>query len=534
MDDIGFPKNMPNEHMSFVYAAFNEIKRLKDEVNYYRRKLYGSKAERYICEKIEIPQNSLFDEPENIIASQTNTEEENIDSNEEVSSFQEKETKDDKKQKNEKTSRKPGGKKPFPENLPREDKVHDIPEDKKVCHCGCSKLIRIGEESVEKIDVVPASFKVVNHIYPKYACPECEQNVVKAHAAPSLIPGSMAESGLLAHIVTHKYLFALPLYRQENMLQQKNIFIPRITLARWVIACAQAVEPLVEEIKKYILSLPVVHCDETPVQVLKGTGKAPTSKSYMWVIASGLNARPAVVFQYYSSRKSECAFDLLTDFKGECIQVDGYSGYDALCTQKNLKRAGCFAHVRRKFHEAFQDGSKSGKPLAEKFLQKIQDLFMIERDLVPLSPDKRKDERQNKSKFIMNEIRTLIDENVTKIVPGNKLGSAFGYISNEWPYLQEFLTNGLISISNNTVENSIRPFALGRKNWLFADTSQGAHASAILYSLVSSAKENKIPVEDYLTHVFTKLPLVGKEEGLTLESLLPWNYVMPPEVEGQE
>ena len=429
-----------------------------------------------------------------------------------------------------KPPRKPGGKKPFPENIPREVKIHDLSEEEKICKNDLTPLVVIGEDIVEKLDVVPVSLKVIQHHYLKYACPCCQQNVLKAKAEPSIIPASMAEPGLLAHIAVNKFLFALPLYRQEFLFKQKDIEIPRITLARWMIACGFAVLLLVNEIKKYILSQQVVHCDETTVQVLIGTDKKATSKSYMWVLASGVDSHPAVVFQFYSSRSGQCANDFLEGFRGH-LQVDGYDGYNGVCNLPGVIRIACWAHVRRKFESAFKDGAPIGKLLAEEFLKEIKKLFLIEREVLPLTAEERVKIRQEKSQPVITEIRKLIDDNVNKIVPRSKLGNAFGYISNEWPHLLHFLNHGLISLSNNRVENVIRPFAIGRKNWLFSDTVEGAEASAAIYSLIGSAKENKLHVEDYITDVFTKLPRLLKEEKPSLTSLLPWNWKKeaPPE-----
>lgn len=194
--------------------------------------------------------------------------------------------------------------------------------------------------------------KVMAHHYLKYTCPCCEQNIVKAKAELSIIPASMAEPGLLAHVIMNKYFFALPLYRQEVLFLQKNMEIPRITLARWMIAAGNAVLPFVQEIKKYILTQPATHFDETSVQVLKEPEKKATAKSYMWVLASCLEAKPAVVFQYYPNRTMESANDFLGGFKGY-PHADGYDGYNGICNLPEVTRIGCWAHARRKFESAF-------------------------------------------------------------------------------------------------------------------------------------------------------------------------------------
>ena len=515
MNEIEFLEDIPEKSRTKVACLYNENIFLREQVKSLQRLVFAQKSERFVGAELILPKESLFNEPEQLIS------EENKNSIEKEESSNEN-TKEGKP----KPQRKSGGKKPFPENIPREVKIHDLPENEKICRNDLTPLLPIGEDVVEKLDIIPMTMKVIQHRYLKYACPCCQQNVARAKAESSLIPGSMAEAGLLAHITTNKYFFSLPLYRQEALFKQKEIEIPRITMARWMIACGNAVLPLVNGIKKYILSQNVVHCDETPVQVLSGTGKKATAKTYMWVLASGLEAYPATVFQYYSNRSNKSANEFLSEFRGY-LQVDGYDGYNEISNHPEVTRVACWAHVRRKFESAYKDGAKQGASLSEEFLKLIQKLFSIDRKVADYTPEERIKVRQQESKPIVDNIRKLIDENVNKIVPRSKLGIAFGYITNEWPHLLHFLNHGLISLSNNRAENAIRPFAVGRKNWLFSDTVTGAQASAALYSLVLSAKENNLPVEYYLDDVFSKLPLLLKEENPSYESLLPWNWKDP-------
>lgn len=515
MNEIEFLEDIPEKSRTKVACLFNENIFLREQVRSLQRLVFAQKSERFVGAELILPKETLFNEPEKIVSD----ENKNSIAKEESSNENTKEGKP-------KPQRKNGGKKPFPENIPREVKIHDLSENEKICKNDLTPLLPIGEDVVEKLDIIPMTIKVIQHRYLKYACPCCKQNVVRAKAEDSIIPGSMAEAGLLAHVATNKYFFSLPLYRQEVLFKEKDIDIPRITLARWMIACGNAVLPLINEIKKYILSQNVAHCDETPVQVLSGTWKKSTTKTYMWVLASGLEAHPATVFQYYSSRSQASANDFLSEFR-RYLQVDGYDGYNEICNYPGVNRVACWAHVRRKFESAFKDGAKKGSSLSEEFLKLIQKLFSIERKVADFTPEERVRIRQEESKPIVDNIRNLIDENVTKIVPHSKLGIAFRYISNEWTYLSHFLNYGLISLSNNRAENAIRPFAVGRKNWLFSDTAAGAEASAALYSLVLSAKENNLPVEYYLDDVFSKLPLLLKEENLSYKSLLPWNWKDP-------
>jgi len=509
MDIIGFPEDLPEKFKPYFMSIYNENIRLKERVNSLLRISLSHRSERYDIPDPLYPEGSLFNEPEKVILESAEPK----DKSEKIE-----------EPKNKSPSNKKGGRKVISPNLPRETRVHDLSEEDKVCKNDLTPLVKIGEEIVEKVDIVPAKVKVIEHRYLKYACPCCQQNLVRAKTEPSIIPGSMAESGLLAHIATNKYFFALPLYRQESLFKQNGIEIPRVTLARWMISIGEAILPLVKEIKKYILSHHVVHCDETHIQVLKEEAKKATSKSYMWVLASGMSAPfPATVFQYYSNRKQESAEDFLENYQGY-LQVDGYGGYNSIANRPDVTRVGCWSHSRRKFESAFKDGAPKGKAVAELFLKEIQKLFLLEREFVSLSPQDRLKIRQEKSKPIIDSIRKLIDEYVTQIMPRSKLGIAFGYISEEWTNLNQFLSDGSVNLSNNRVENAIRPFAIGRNNWMFSYSANGADSSAAIYSLVTTAKENKLHVEEYLNDVFSKLPILKQEENSSYEALLPWNW----------
>ena len=509
MDIIGFPEDLPEKFKPYFMSIYNENIRLKERVNSLLRITLSHRSERYDIPNPLHPEGSLFNEPEKVIQ-ESEESKDNSEKKEEP--------------KNKSSSNKKPGRKPISPNLPRETRIHDLSENEKICKNDLTPLVQIGEEVVEKIDIVPAKVKVIEHRYLKYACPCCQQNLVRAKTEPSLIPGSMAESGLLAHIATNKYYFALPLYRQESLFKQNGIEIPRVTLARWMISIGEAILPLVKEIKKYILSHNVVHCDETHVQVLKEEAKKATSKSYMWVLASGMSAQfPATVFQYYSNRKQESAEDFIENYQGY-LQVDGYGGYNSLANRPGITRVGCWSHVRRKFESAFKDGAARGKAVAELFLKEIQKLFLLEREFVSFSSEERLRARKEKSTPIINSIRKLIDENVTQVMPRCKLGIAFGYICEEWTNLNQFLSNGSINLSNNRIENAIRPFAIGRNNWMFSYSANGADASAAIYSLVTTAKENNLHIEEYLNDVFSKLPLLKDQENPTYEALLPWNW----------
>jgi hypothetical protein len=279
--------------------------------------------------------------------------------------------------------------------------------------------------------------------------------------------------------------------------------------------------------RAHLVSQAVLHCDETPVQVLKGTGKAPTATTYMWVLGSAEDDPPIAYFEYHNSRSQEAAENLLRDFQGY-LQVDGYAGYNSVCADPKVTRVSCWAHARRKFDSAKQDGAKAGVSLAEEFLEEMKKLFLLERDLKSLSPEKRLEARKQQAPPVLAELRKKLDENLTKVPPRSKLGTALRYLAEEWDGLLRFLEDGRVSLSNNRVENFIRPFAVGRKNWLFADTVLGAQASAALYSLAVTAKLNGHDVAGYFRDVFTRLParLKAAPEA-PLDDLLPWLWKAP-------
>ena len=507
---------IPDDCKIDVARLYNQVQHLTEEINSLRRKLFGRKCERYVVGDYIPFKGSLFDEPESLVP-QEEQKKLNNENNDENQTTTKKDDSAEKSEKKKDTSLKP--KKALPENLPREVRIHDLPEEQKKCPHDGTQLEEICEDVFEKLTVVPASLKIVEHRYKKYSCPCCHKHIVKPKSQPSILSGSLAEPELIAHVAAQKFLFALPLYRQEELFKQKNIEIPRSTLARWMIAAGQACFPLVEYMKQKILENPVVHCDETPVQVLKGTGKNPTAKTYMWVLANSIEQTPAVVFQYYTSRSQISANHFLGNFKG-FLQVDGYAGYNAFCSSPFVTRVGCFAHVRRKFESAYVEGAKQNQSISGIILEKIKILFLIERECSSFSAEDRIKMRQEKSKPIVDEIKNLIDTNILLVPEQSKIGKALHYAYNECPHLLHFLNNGFISLSNNLVENAIRPFAIGKKNWLFSNSADGAHASANLFSLIESAKLHDLDPVKYLTHVFKELP--NCKTLADYEALLPY------------
>jgi len=424
-------------------------------------------------------------------------------------------------------TRKKSGRKPLPENLPRIEIVHDLPEDEKFCAHDGHALEEIGREVSEQLEIIPATIQVLRHIRPKYACPQCKTGIKIAPVPPQPIPKSLASAGMLAHVATSKYVDALPLYRQEVMLRRLGIDLPRATLANWMIKSGQLVVPLVNLIHEQLVGGDYVLCDETRFQVLKETGKRAQSQSYLWVLRGGTEKHPLLLYDYDPSRSSEVPMRLLEGFQGY-LQTDGYEGYTAIGSMGGVIHVGCWAHARRKFDEALgaqgknkNKGAKRTKKQgkAEQGLRWIGKLYRIERETAEMSAQERHRIRQERSRPIVDQIRDWLNESVGSVPPKSLTGKALGYLDKQWPKLVRYLEDGRIRMDTNLVENAIRPFVIGRKNWMFADTVRGAEASANLYTVIETAKANGIEPYAYLRHVFAELPKATKLENI--EALLP-------------
>jgi transposase len=408
--------------------------------------------------------------------------------------------------------------------------IHDLPEEEKVCACGC-KLSKIGEESCEKLDYIPAKLRVIVHIRYKYACKACEgvdsdKGAVQiAPAPPQIIPKGIATPGLLSHILVSKFCDALPFYRQEKIFARLGVDLTRANMANWAIQASERCRPLMELLREEILSGPLINIDETPVQVLQEPGRANTTKSYMWVFRGGPPDRPALVFLYSTTRSGQVPEDYLDGYQGY-IQTDGYSGYNALGVRAGIIHIGCWAHSKRKFFEVVQarqnNGAQEGKTgSAEVALSYIAKLYAIESlaKRREYSPEEVRHLRQEEARPILDEFRAWLEKRSAQTPPKGLLGKAIAYTLNEWNKLVRYLEDGLLRPDNNLAENAIRPFVVGRRNWLFCGHPRGAHSSAALYSLIETAKANGLEPYLYLRFLFDRLPTATSTEEF--KALLP-------------
>ena len=409
--------------------------------------------------------------------------------------------------------------------LPEEEVLLEIPEEQRICgKCG-GKMKPIGKKFLRhEMQIIPKQTKLLAYYAVTYACDHCEKDTGFAHIISvkppvPLMKHSLASPSTVAYIMTQKYVDGLPLARQEKIWVREGISLSRATMANWVIQCSENwLKPLYKHMKQELLTHSVIHADETVVQVLKEDGKPATSESRMWLYASAALLRHQVrVFEYQPDRSGKRAESFLRGFTG-CLVTDGYAGYNLV---KHVTHCGCWAHARRKWREAMPDGATVKTSKAAVGYQYCNKLFAEERKCAVYQPKYRQEYRQNRELPLLEEyfawLKTVHPEK------GSKLEEAVRYSLNQKQQLMAFLENGEVPISNNLAENAIRPFTLGRKNWLFCDTAKGAEASAIVYSMVETAKANGIEPFAYLQHVLVQLPYLGKNHSHEeLEALMPW------------
>lgn len=511
-DDVaelkGMLASLASTYTDLEQKSQEKIHYLEEQIRLLKKELFGSKSEKLTKE--DRLQLRLFNEAEDAL----DTDAEAVPDDVPVKPH----------------SRRRRGRRPLPEDLPRIDVVHDLSEDEKQCACG-ARLSKIGEEVSEKLDIVPAKIQVIRNIRCKYACKTCEgveseAPVVRIAPAPlQLIPKSMASEGLLAHIVTAKFEDALPLYRQSKIFNRLGIDLSRSTMAGWMVRLGECCEPLMDLLKQEIRSGPLIGIDETTLQVLKEPGRANTDTSYMWVFRGGPPHQPVLIYVYHPSRSGQVPMDMLTGYEG-FIQTDGYVGYDALGRRPGICHVGCFAHARRMFVKVVNARKKKKKSKdgnAETALEFIRKLYAIEKKAKrnALDPEQVYRLRQEEAKPVLDGFKTWLVSRSGITPPQGLLGKAISYTLNQWDRLVRYIESGHLPIDNNRVENAIRPFVVGRKNWLFSGAPSGAKASAALYSLIETAKACGLEPYFYLRYIFEMLPKVDSEEGY--RRLLPHN-----------
>jgi transposase len=423
------------------------------------------------------------------------------------------------------------GRKPLDPALPRDVRRHELPEDERVCPHDGARLSEIGVEVSEQMDVVPQQVRVIRHERVKYACPCCDGGLRLAQKPPQVIPKGLLSEAALAWVITSKYLDGLPLYRQAVLLGRfGGTELSRNTLAASVVRVGQAVQPVVNLLRDALLDSFIVHGDETEVQVLKEPGRKAQAKSYMWVQMTEASAEgtgpPIRLFGYSPSRSTHSARTLYEGMRpGGVLMSDGYEPYGAIAEQHRLVHLGCWAHCRRYFNDALQalpKDKRGPEQLPARFIELIGRLYKVEAEARrdTLDVQALQQQRQLHSAPVLERIEALALQHLHGVLPGSLLGKALHYVIAQWPKLVRYIGDGRYPIDNNACENAIRPFVVGRRNWLFADTVAGANASANLYSLLQTCLANGIDGYRYLTALLVELPKAKTVEDY--EALLPW------------
>jgi len=418
------------------------------------------------------------------------------------------------------------GRKPLDPALPREVIRHELYAAERICPHDGAELEEIGIEASEQLDIVPASLRVIRHERVKYACPCCRQGVHIAPAPPKLLPKALLTESALAWVIAAKYQDALPLYRQAAILARFGGELSRNTLAGSIVRVGAAVQPMVNLLRDSLLDADLIHGDETELQVLKEPGRAAQRKSYLWVQMSGCGP-PVRLFTYAPSRSAKTALELYEGARGALLS-DGYEAYASVAAACGLVHLGCWAHARRKFVEAeagLPKESRSSEHPAVQFIALIAKLYVLEASARHAETAERLRLRQTASAPLLAKIEALTLSHLHRVLPQSLLGRALHYLHEQWPKLVRFLDDGRYPIDNNACENAIRPFVIGRKNWLFSDTVGGATASANLYSLIETAKANGIEPYRYLCALFAALPKASRLKDY--EALLPWHIALP-------
>ena len=474
-----------------------QIEHLKLVIEKYRRMLFGTKSEKLAGELQQL--ELQLEELETSEAAEDTAEE----NNPQIQSAA-------------RSPRRPR-RKPLPEDLPREVVMH-LPEHDCCPDCG-GALRQFGEDVSEQLERIPATFKVIRHVRPKFACNRCEQ-VVEAPAPSRPIERGLAGPALLAHVLMSKYGHHLPLYRQAEIFAREGIGLDRSTLAGWVGATSELLTPLVSALRDHVMAAQKLHADDTPVPVLApGNGKTKTGRLWTYVRddrPAGDETPPAVWFAYSEDRKGEHPRQHLKDFTG-ALQADAYAGFHHLYGAGRIYEVACWAHARRKFYEIH---ALHASPTTSEALAKIAALYAIEDEIRGKSAELRREVRQSRARPLLDQLHQWMEKAVRQLSPKSETAAAIRYSLSRWRALTRYVDDGRLEIDNNSAERALRVVALGRKNYLFAGSDTGGERAGAIYSLIGSAKLNGIDPEHYLRTVLAR---IAEHPISRIAELLPWN-----------
>ena len=410
---------------------------------------------------------------------------------------------------------------------------YDLPVEEQICPCCSGPLHEMDRDVRRELKIVPAQVFVVKHSRAVYSCRRCQvdavETPVKTASMPRpAFPNSLASPSAVAYIMNGKFVESLPLYRQEQIFARLGVELSRQTLANWMIRGADYLKIIYDRLKVHLLERDILHADETTLQVLHEEGRPAQTKSYLWLYRSGREGPPIILFEYQKTRASEHPMQFLKDFQGY-LHADCYSAYNLL---KWVTLVACWAHARRGFTDALKSmpAHVQKKAAAAEGLAFCDKLFLIERELHDVEPEERRRERLARSVPVLEEFKVWLAAKSISVASKSKTGEAIAYCNRNWEKLNNFLLDGRLEIDNNRSERSIKNFVLGRKNWMFANTPKGATASATIYSIVETAKENGLIPFGYLTYLFEQLPNIDVKDPSAVDKLLPHSPELPDHV----
>lgn len=488
-----------------------KLKWFEEQFRLSKQRQFGSSSEKTNSDQLELP--LVFNEAE--VESDSSIEEPTVEI-----------------EKHERKKKAVGQRDKKLESLPVETVEYRLTEDEQACSCCGATLHEMKTEIRRELIIIEPQVKVVEHVRHVYACRSCdrdgtESNIITAPMPTPVFPKSLASPSAIAYIMTQKYVEGMPLYRQEQQFERLGISLSRQTLANWILHGANTwLSKVYAHMHQRLLTLDSLHADETTLQVLKEPGRSATSTSFLWLYRSGQSDPAMVLYDYQQTRASKHPRNFLNGFEGY-LHVDGYAGYNGL---PNVTLVGCWSHARRKFDEALKAlpaEKQSADVAAKEGLRFCNQLFSIEREIKHLSLEERHKARLERSRPILDAFSAWLRAQTPKVLPKSALGQAIKYCRNQWDRLVAFLEDGRLEIDNNRSERSIKPFVIGRKNWLFSNTPKGAKASAITYSIVETAKENGLNPFVYLTYLFEVLPNMDITDPIAMEDIMPWSEKLP-------